>query len=523
MRETQLRLWDVGGLATNPCPLQAQLEEKYRPLISERPELAERVSYRANKELPLLRLYRYKEAFAFTLVQEILQSHKESHSLQVLDPFCGMGTTLFVSSLAGVPAWGVDRLPVGVFVANTLTQLLCMEPGVLSEAYEWLAPQVNQLAEAPVAADVAIMKVAFDPAVLSELRRWKTAILQLTSPVQEVMLLLFLSILEPCSYTSKDGQFLRLRREKIPANPTELLRERVRMAEQDIERARVLGWRLQSPAVALLGDARMLPESPFEGQPNLVITSPPYVNRYDYTRSYSLELCFAFVKNFEELRSLRHSVLRSHIEARVEPEEQPPHPIVQEVVNRLRERRTLLNNPRIPDMVTGYFVDMKRVISELSRVLAEDAHVYMVVDNVRFDGEMLPVDLILCDMAEQAGFETEAIWVARYKGNSSQQMGRYGRVPVRESVLVWRKGNARSAYHPTPVRPHQQYCCRISDSIDRIADLIDGIANPIDKIADPDDGIADPIDSTADPIDGIANPIDRIGNPDGVCKGVVPA
>jgi hypothetical protein len=63
----------------------------------------------------------------------------------------------------------------------------------------------------------------------------------------------------------------------------------------------------------------------------------------------------------------------------------------------------------------------------------------MVVDNVRFDGEMIPVDLILCDMAERVGFKTEAIWIARYKGNSSQQMGRYGRVPVRESVLIWRK------------------------------------------------------------------------------------
>jgi hypothetical protein len=78
------------------------------------------------------------------------------------------------------------------------------------------------------------MRVAFDSEVLRELRRWKTAILQLPSPVQEAILLLFLSILEPCSYTSKDGQFLRLRREKAPANPTELLRERVLMAEQDI-------------------------------------------------------------------------------------------------------------------------------------------------------------------------------------------------------------------------------------------------------------------------------------------------
>ncbi len=442
MRNAQLRLWDVGANYSAARDSQALLEQKYHSLMYERPELGERVSYRPNKELPLLRLYRYKEAFAFALVQEIVQSHKAQASLQVFDPFCGMGTTLFVSALMGAPAWGVDRLPVGVFVANTLLRMLHLEPGVLQDAYERLSSQVARLPEAQVAEDVAIMKVAFEPTLLSELRRWKTAIMQLHSPVQEAMLLLYLSILEPCSYTSKDGQFLRLRRDKTPAHPTELLRERVWMAERDLERARAMGWSLKAPAVACLSDARALPESPLPETPNLVITSPPYANRYDYTRSYSLELCFAFVNNFEELRSLRRSVLRSHIEAQVDPEEQPPHPVVCEVVERLRARRSQLNNPRIPDMVTGYFVDMERVLSELARLLAKDACVYMVVDNVRFDGEMLPVDLILCDMAEQVGFETHAVWVARYKGNSSQQMGRYGRVPVRESVLVWRKTSA---------------------------------------------------------------------------------
>jgi hypothetical protein len=44
MRETQLRLWESGISESNLCPLRAQLEEQYRPLLSERPELAERVS-----------------------------------------------------------------------------------------------------------------------------------------------------------------------------------------------------------------------------------------------------------------------------------------------------------------------------------------------------------------------------------------------------------------------------------------------------------------------------------------------
>jgi predicted MPP superfamily phosphohydrolase len=88
-------------------------------------------------------------------------------------------------------------------------------------------------------------------------------------------------------------------------------------------------------------------------------------------------------------------------------------------------------------MITGYFLDMQRVIKEWARVLAKGARVAMVVDNVRFEGELIPVDLILSDMAEEEGFRVDEIIVARYKGNSSQQMGKYGRVPVRESITLW--------------------------------------------------------------------------------------
>jgi hypothetical protein len=110
---------------------------------------------------------------------------------------------------------------------------------------------------------------------------------------------------------------------------------------------------------------------------------------------------------------------------------------VAEVVTNLKYKK--LNNPRIPHMITAYFVDMEKAITEWSRILAPGARVALVVDNVRFEGEMVPVDLVLSEIAERHGFVAEEIIVARYKGNSSQQMGRYGRVPVRESVVVWRK------------------------------------------------------------------------------------
>jgi hypothetical protein len=417
-----------------------RLEQKYAHRLREDLRMGRRVSYGGNREVPLLRLYRYKEAFAFSFVEEWLTRFGVGPEDTVFDPFCGMGTTLLAASCRGISAIGMDRLPLAVFIARTLPLFFRVRPGDLTRVFERLRQMAPSADPAPVAMDVAIMSMAFSVETMLELRRWKTAIDSLDSPFREIFLLLFFSILEACSHTSKDGQFLRLRRDKRPADPEDALARKVREAEADVRRLEALGWdKAFRPFRVVPGDTRRLDEFSFERPPTVIITSPPYANRYDYTRTYSLELCFHFVRNSAELRELRHSLLRSHIEARLAPSEEAPHPAVRELVDFLRAHSKSLNNPRIPDMLTGYFVDMRRVIREWRKVLAPSARVAMVVDNVRFEGRLLPVDLILSEMAEEEGFTVEEIVVARYKGNSSQQMGRYGRVPVRESIVVWRK------------------------------------------------------------------------------------
>jgi hypothetical protein len=64
----------------------------------------------------------------------------------------------------------------------------------------------------------------------------------------------------------------------------------------------------------------------------------------------------------------------------------------------------------------------------------------MVNDNVRYAGASVSVDIILSEIAERLGFETEHILVLpNGKGNSSQQMGAHGREALRKCVYVWRK------------------------------------------------------------------------------------
>jgi len=52
---------------------------------------------------------------------------------------------------------------------------------------------------------------------------------------------------------------------------------------------------------------------------------------------------------------------------------------------------------------------------------------------------MAPVDEILINVGTQLGYSFDKAWVARLRGNSAQQMGRFGREPSRESIVFLRK------------------------------------------------------------------------------------
>lgn len=94
---------------------------------------------------------------------------------------------------------------------------------------------------------------------------------------------------------------------------------------------------------------------------------------------------------------------------------------------------------RVPRMLKGYFADLFYSLKEIARVLRRGGRAAIVIGNVQYAGICLPVDEIAGKLGQRAGLELERIVVARYRGNSAQQMGLYGRRPARESVVMFRK------------------------------------------------------------------------------------
>jgi site-specific DNA-methyltransferase (cytosine-N4-specific) len=416
------------------------LEENYAGCFDIRLDLRRLVTYVPNKSIPVYNWFKYKEGFSRELVFRLLKELDIKKDEIVFDPFAGCGTTLLACKEFGYQAIGLEILPIAVYVAK-VKLLDWPDLDLLFQAVETLLQKPVKTPKSKFP-NIAIIEKAFPKKVQEEILFYKETILEFEPPVRDFLMLGLISILEQISYTSKDGQFLRLVEKKIPPVKNVLRKQLVQMIADLCQQEQFLFKKGQSKVEIFEGDARELciPKE-YWGKVTAIITSPPYLNRYDYSRTYALELCTISVETFDEMREIRHKLLRSHIESREHIGKEINLPVLDEILHALAKKQ--LNNDRIPIMIRGYFEDMNLVIMNLARYLKNNGKVALVIANAQFEGEYVPTDLILCELAKQYGLLTEKILITRFKGNSSQQMAKYGRRPVRETIVFWRKNGVR--------------------------------------------------------------------------------
>ncbi|OYD15199.1 DNA modification methylase [candidate division WOR-3 bacterium JGI_Cruoil_03_51_56] len=452
--------------------LDREMTKRFRAkLIVERFLTRQLVSFQANKQMPFYRWYKFKEGFSAALVDILMNRYGVASGI-VLDPFAGVGTTLFAAARRGLDAEGIEVLPIGQeVIRDRLVVERELTPDDERVIKEWaeIKPWRRGARRQPLP-ELRITAGAYPPDTVAAIEGFLGALARENDRVQAALRLVLLSVLESVSFTRKDGQYLRWDRrsgrrqgvrpfnkgaiadfdEAITLKLSDMLRD-VSLQRQPVD---------LFPAPQRFGDVTLHEESCLTVLPGLkanryaaIVTSPPYCNRYDYTRTYALELALLGVDE-TALSALRQAMLTCTVENRakdllaISPNWKAPIAaadqleLLQAILAYLEAMKAAgkLNNNSIPRMVRGYFYEMACAIWECCRVLKRGAPMCMVNDNVRYAGVSVSVDLILSSIAEQAGFEVQSIMVLPGgKGNSSQQMGRYGREQLRKCVYVWRK------------------------------------------------------------------------------------
>jgi DNA modification methylase len=432
------------------------------------------ISFQANKNEPFYRWFKYKEGFSSTFVKYILNLFGTTGSDQtVLDPFAGIGTTVTTSIQNGFNAIGIELLPPGILATKARIAASCIEPDDFSnilKSIENLNFQDKNTDDRYFFKHLTITKGAFSKETELAIANVQKFIEERCENPEMKELLKFSvsSILEDVSFTRKDGQYLRWdyrsdRKLKSKFSKGEIhsfkprLIQKLKEIQGDI--LEINRKKINNNFNLIQGSCLTKMHEIADESIDMVITSPPYCNRYDYTRTYALELAFNGIDD-NEIKNLRQTLLSATVENKskynqlkkiysdIHRSETFRNAVysfrnqlaLQEALENLRFHKNILNNKNIPDMVANYFFEMNFVIRELARTLKKNGKIIMVNDNVRYNGDEIPVDLILSEFARESGLKTEIIWVLeRGKGNSSQQMGVHGRKEMRKCVYVWSK------------------------------------------------------------------------------------
>jgi DNA modification methylase len=429
------------------------------------------VSFQANKDKNAYRWYKYKEAFSAELVEYLLQKYKVPKG-KILDPFAGVGTTLFAAVQGCYSADGIELLPVGQEVIDARKCANEITPDEVEVLKQWRdeRPWGSCVHSTPFN-KFRITEGAYPHKTEEEISKYLYQIKKEQSPVSNLLKFALLCVLESVSFTRKDGQYLRWDsrsgrknghkpfskgeiytfREAIVKKLDEIIFD---LANREEPQGLFAQPKNSSKEIRLFrGSSLDILPTLKTGSYAAVITSPPYCNRYDYTRTYALELAMLSVTE-SQLAELRQNMLSCTVENRPKDllrtnpgwqkavEVTDGQELLQAIIEYLecQRREQKLNNPGIARMVKGYFYEMACILRECHRVLRPNGLMFMVNDNVRYAGASISVDLILSSIAEGLGFTVDGILVVpQGKGNSSQQMGQYGRDALRKCVYVWRK------------------------------------------------------------------------------------
>jgi DNA methylase len=385
--------------------------------------------------------YRFVLSYPPHLVRDYLSRFEVGQGTVVLDPFCGTGTTLVECKKLGIGSVGIEANPVPCFASRVKVDWSVNPDGLLRHA-EKVAEGVGEILDAdgfdePV--DLPLFTKSRPRRSLRTLAH-ETEELLLANSISPLPLhrtLVLLDVLQ----MMRDERFSRYERlalakalvfgisnltfgpevgvgrPKDDAPVTALWMRVVRTIADDLR----LVQNLQAAdATAHLADSRQMLRVLRPDSVDAVITSPPYPNEKDYTRTTRLEsVLLGFITKRQDLRALKQDLVRSNTRGVYKSDRDDQlvadHDEIQEIARAIEKRRIALGKTsgfeRLYARVTKlYFGGIKRHLADLRSVLRPGAPLaYVVGDQASYLRVMIRTGQILAGIADSLGYEVTGI------------------------------------------------------------------------------------------------------------------
>lgn len=368
--------------------------------------------------------YRFVLSFPPHLVQEYINKFNITPNDIVLDPFCGTGTTNVECKKNGIASIGVEASPITFFASTTKCNWINPDPRMYSEAIiiaEKARAAIDSCTESRHLSeeqDKLILKNSISEEPLSHVLILRDTIYSAHSIYEDYYLLALAKHIVFSYSNLKFGPEVGISRKKVySVDVVGIWLSQVRRMQEDLERYCSLS---SVPTQIIHGDARTIDRSKFAKKVNFVITSPPYPNEKDYSRTTRLEsVLLGCINTKEELRSVKKAFIRSNTKNVYKDDDD--YKFIENIKSicslseTIEERRIELNKTSgferlYSKVVQLYFGGMARHLINLKTVLAPGAKLaYVVGDQASYFKIPIKTAELLAEVAENVGYKVEGI------------------------------------------------------------------------------------------------------------------
>jgi DNA modification methylase len=402
--------------------------------------------------------YRFVLSFPPHLVQDYLRKFDVQLDDLVLDPFSGTGTTLIEAKLNGFNSTGIEANPIIKHITQTKLKWNGNSDRLFDTALD-ISNEVNRafkrqgiddknlevkraklkLLDLPAESKEILLTNSISPVPLHKALTLLKRIKETENEIKDYLLVAFLKTVIKDVSNLRFGPEIGLGKIKDDASILEPWLANVKHIKDDLELIQNRGLTCESNII--LGDSRnvhlyLLPKSI-----KAVITSPPYPNEKDYSRTTRLEnVLLGFINSKQELREVKKTFVRSNTRSVYKEDED--HKYIQHIksitsiANNIEKRRIELGKDSgfekmYSKVALQYFGGMARHLFNLRGSLQGGAKLaYVVGDQASYLLVMIKTGELLAEIAEDLGYRVVDIELFRTRFATASKQ------ELREEVLI---------------------------------------------------------------------------------------
>jgi hypothetical protein len=417
-----------------------------------------------NKSLPLHRWVPWIAGYSAPFVDDVITAYlPQQKTALVLDPFCGVGTTLLQSVLRGYDTIGLEINPYASLAARAKLSAPMIDLASFDAFLENLETHARLWKTIPVPVDITPPPLKsrlpfFSPAVEKQVLHALNFLHSIASEsLANLYRIAFGAVMVSVSnYTYEPSLGSRPAAGKpliTEADVGDVLLMKLRQMHADVV------WVQEQMRGRRLGTGRVINADFFSAQEHLetdsvhlMVTSPPYMNNYHYVRNTRPQLYWLnFITSPKEQKHLETNNFGQYWQT---VRDSMPIPLVfahsglVEILQQLRATRAeqgAYGGPGWANYVTAYFNDCYRFMATLKRVLACRGVGVVVIGNSIIQGFDIRTEELLGEIGVMQGLTLEGVHCIRDKRvgasitQSSVRQGTRSKATLSEFAVVVRK------------------------------------------------------------------------------------